>query len=343
MPEIVTRWFGAFVVENGKVTKPFPAPDDDRALAERLALRRDGHLTPEEQRLLAEFPSAQLTSGDRRFAPFGVALAHHLEPELRPEEFGVAPGRLRTILLGAAESGLKAGWDPTIHVQEAVRSLGELEEIENRIGERLESWSSRNGGAVVEEERADSANHESDRPDPATIEPALAIGLQRLAALRKSTQETRREIERGLEQALPLRAPNLSSLLGPMLAARLIAQAGGLDRLSRLPASTVQVLGAERAFFEHLRGRAPPPRHGLLFLHPRLHSAPRSQRGRLARSLAGKVSIAARLDRAGTPLRAELLEEFERRAETIRTAPGPRTGRGRRPLATPLDRTSHNR
>jgi nucleolar protein 56 len=124
-------------------------------------------------------------------------------------------------------------------------------------------------------------------------------------------------MESALTEAMPERAPNLTALLGPLLAARLISQAGSLQRLSELPASTIQVLGAERAFFEHLRGRAPPPRHGLLFLHPKLHSAPRLERGRLARALAGKVAIAARLDRAGRPLDPRLLAAFEGRATEL--------------------------
>jgi len=114
-----------------------------------------------------------------------------------------------------------------------------------------------------------------------------------------------------------------------------VAQAGGLDRLARLPASTVQVLGAERAFFEHLRGRAPPPRHGLLFLHPQIQSAPKSVRGKLARALAGKVAIAARRDREGSPVLPELKTAFERREAELRARRGKRRPAGG--SALPLD------
>ncbi|MFG1530328.1 MAG: ATP-binding protein, partial [Thermoplasmata archaeon] len=130
---------------------------------------------------------------------------------------------------------------------------------------------------------------------------------------------THDRLARAIEETLPRRAPNLSALLGPDLAARLLARAGGLARLSRLPAGTIQVLGAERAFFEHLRGRAPPPRHGLLFLHPRIQSAPRSERGKLARALAGKAAIAARLDASGAPIRPDLRAAFDARATQVRS------------------------
>src|SRR5208283_3772568 len=103
--------------------------------------------------------------------------------------------------------------------------------------------------------------------------------------LYRSISAVQARFETSVSEALPRRAPNVSALLGPLLAARMLAQAGGLDRLARLPASTIQVLGAEKAFFEHLRGRAPPPKHGLLFLHPSIQGAPRRLRGKLARAL----------------------------------------------------------
>ncbi|MCI4340676.1 MAG: ATP-binding protein, partial [Thermoplasmata archaeon] len=136
---------------------------------------------------------------------------------------------------------------------------------------------------------------------------------------------------------------NISALLGPLLAARMLAQAGGLDRLARLPASTIQVLGAEKAFFEHLRGRAPPPRHGLLFLHPSIQGAPRRLRGKLARALAGKVAIAARIDREGGALRPELGASYDARAKAVKTMG---TGAGRtRPKRSrpPLDGATEDR
>jgi nucleolar protein 56 len=75
-----------------------------------------------------------------------------------------------------------------------------------------------------------------------------------------------------------------------------MAQAGGLLPLSRLPASAIQVLGARTALFAHLKTHTPSPKHGIIFQHRRVHNAPRDTRGRVARVLAGKLAIAARLD-----------------------------------------------
>jgi nucleolar protein 56 len=91
-------------------------------------------------------------------------------------------------------------------------------------------------------------------------------------------------------------APNVKELLTAPVGARVIAKAGSLNKLAILPASTIQVLGAEKALFRSLRTGANPPKHGLLFQHSLIHSAPKWQRGKIARALASKLAIAARID-----------------------------------------------
>lgn len=91
-------------------------------------------------------------------------------------------------------------------------------------------------------------------------------------------------------------APNVARLAGPVLGAKLIDKAGGLKRMGMMPASTIQVLGAEKAMFRALKSNARPPKHGLLFQHPYVHGAPKDKRGSRARALAAKLAIAARAD-----------------------------------------------
>ncbi|MBT3285430.1 hypothetical protein HN807_07470 [Candidatus Bathyarchaeota archaeon] len=91
-------------------------------------------------------------------------------------------------------------------------------------------------------------------------------------------------------------APNVSRMAGPILAAKLIDKAGGMRRLAMVPASTIQVMGAEKALFRSKKTNARPPKHGLLYQHPYVHAVPSEIRGRRARSLAAKIAIAARAD-----------------------------------------------
>lgn len=114
-------------------------------------------------------------------------------------------------------------------------------------------------------------------------------------------------------------APNITSLVGPLLGARLISLAGGLEELARMPASTIQVLGAEKALFRALRTGTKPPKHGVIFQYPEIHRSPRWQRGKIARALAGKLAIAARIDAfTGQYLGEQLREALEKRIEEVK-------------------------
>lgn len=120
--------------------------------------------------------------------------------------------------------------------------------------------------------------------------------IQNLARHYLDLQKFREQLEKYIDEAMLETAPNLRGLIGPILGARLIGLVGGLEKLARLPASTIQVLGAERAMFRALKTGARPPKHGVIFQHTLVHSAPWWQRGKIARIMAGKIAIAARID-----------------------------------------------
>jgi nucleolar protein 56 len=343
----VSTWFGAFLVEDGRVTRAIPAPLDAAALAERTARRRSGALTPEEEELLRARGSADWVTRDRRLAEHGVRFDPRSDAAIDAVASGVDPTLQRTHMLADAERALEAQWDPSVHVQEAVRAAADLDRVRNLIGERLGTWVSRDRPEVDPGDHDRAAREAMAPSSPSNLapqDPSLTEARRKLAELFRAVEGARHSLTKAIEATAPVRAPNVSALLGPELSARMIAQAGGLERLARLPSSTVQVLGAERAFFEHLRGHAPPPRHGLLFLHPAIQSAPKGERGKLARALAGKVSIAARLDVGGAPIHPELAQSFDARRSVLKARRGaPRRPPRSRPSGLPLDRASRDR
>jgi len=91
-------------------------------------------------------------------------------------------------------------------------------------------------------------------------------------------------------------APNLSTLIGEMVGARLISHAGSLTNLSKYPASTVQILGAEKALFRALKTKGNTPKYGLIFHSSFIGRASQKNKGRISRYLANKASIASRID-----------------------------------------------
>jgi nucleolar protein 56 len=131
--------------------------------------------------------------------------------------------------------------------------------------------------------------------------------------------ETRKSLEKYVDLVMDDVAPNIKTIAGSLLGARLIALSGGLLNLAKLPASTIQVLGAEKALFRSLKTKARPPKHGIIFQHPFIHDAKRWQRGKIARALAGKLSIAARVDAFSGRFSGEKLEsDLTKRIEEIK-------------------------
>jgi len=130
--------------------------------------------------------------------------------------------------------------------------------------------------------------------------------------------EARSNLEKYIDEMMEEVAPNTRFLTGATLGARLIALAGGLNNMAKMPASTIQVLGAEKALFRSLKTGARPPKHGIIFQHTLIHGSKRWQRGKIARAFAGKLTIAIRADAfSGNYIGDRLKEDLQKRIEEI--------------------------
>ncbi|GAA0677044.1 NOP5/NOP56 family protein [Natronoarchaeum mannanilyticum] len=195
----------------------------------------------------------------------------------------------------------------------AVRSMDDCERTANELAERVAEWAGSlydDAGTGVSYAR-ELADAEPEDP----TERQLVSLAERVDDLAEERDALRGFVERQASDV----APNLSALAGPVLAARLIALAGDLESLAKQPSGTVQVLGAEDALFAHLRGRGPSPKHGVIFTHEYVRGTERDERGSAARALAGKLSIAARVDHYSGERKPKLDAELDRRIERIRS------------------------
>ena len=234
-------------------------------------------------------------------------------------DFGFAPDeaayydRLREATLSAAraETERRERADDR-QLAHAVRAMDDAERTANELAERAGEWA----GSLFEGTGTgvDAVRAVADRDPVSPVEERAVSYAARAADLADEADDLREFIER---QA-PGVAPNLSAMAGPVLAARLIALAGGLESLAKKPSGTVQVLGAEDALFAHLAGRAPSPKHGVIFTHEYVRNTRPEDRGSAARAVAGKLSIAARVDHYAGDERPELRAELDERIETIR-------------------------
>ncbi len=189
----------------------------------------------------------------------------------------------------------------------SLRAMDDASRTGNELAERVAEW-------------AGSLGWPGDAADVADCEPETT-GERRLVSLAEHVRALEAETAalRGhVERTAPSVAPNLSALAGPVLAARLVSLAGGLEALAKKPSGTLQVLGAEDALFAHLQGGAPSPKHGVIYTHEYVRETDPEQRGSAARALAGKLTIAARVDHYSGDRRPDLDRDLEERIERIR-------------------------
>lgn len=125
------------------------------------------------------------------------------------------------------------------------------------------------------------------------------IDLMHLKALNNQVLgmiEMRQGLLSELEQIMQEYCPQLQNLLGTSITAQMFEHAKTLKHLAMLPASTIQLLGAEKALFRHLKTGSKSPKYGVLYLHPYLQKMRRSEKGKAARLIANKASLAAKID-----------------------------------------------
>jgi nucleolar protein 56 len=236
---------------------------------------------------------------------------------------------LREFAINLSSSRVKEASEKLdLHIIQSINALDELDKIINTVGARMREWYGLHfpeldnlvSNLVVYAEIVSKAGLREN----ILVEILQSIGLpdkkvevifdaakrskggdmtpENLAIVKRLADEViaqsdlRRVLADHIEGAMENVAPNVKELLTATVGARIISKAGSLARLATLPASTIQILGAEKALFRALKTGARPPKHGLLFQHPLIHSAPKWQRGKIARAVASKVAIAARID-----------------------------------------------
>merc|ERR1712002_970346 len=143
-----------------------------------------------------------------------------------------------------------------------------------------------------------------------------------------SLADYRKKLQTYLSDKMGAVAPSLASLIGDVVGARLISHAGSLTKLAKYPASTVQILGAEKALFRALKTRGNTPKYGLLFHSTFIGRATAKNKGRISRFLANKCSIASRIDAfsetPNTIFGEKLKEQVEDRLKFYETGDLPR-------------------
>ncbi|MEN6609618.1 MAG: RNA-processing protein [Methanoregulaceae archaeon] len=200
--------------------------------------------------------------------------------------------KLREITMLLAEDRLKSYYaEKDRELLSMVRMLDRMDEAINLLTEQVTEWY-----LVTDPRFSRKYRNLPAKPLLQIMKKKSRGALLGIIGNIEALSEERNDLMRQVSRAADRLLPNSSAILGGLVAARLLSRAGGLEALARLPASSIQVLGARGALFSHLRMKTPPPKHGIIFQHRRVHSAPTALRGKVARVIAGKLAIAVRLD-----------------------------------------------
>ena len=348
---LVTKWFGVFLCDGNRILDKRLMPKDAVLISEKLAIMQRGGLLPEERELAHGREKIEVS--ERRQSELGKPVFFD-SSFIKADSFGFSSDIMHEAMMGLARLRTSEPIPRDRNLVQAIRSLDDLIETANLMSERLHEWYGMHFPELADYARDERyAGIISDHGDRGSVISALGLEIESigsdmdsedllavrdLAGTLSSVYMSRERTEDYISDIVEKICPNMCALLGGPLSARLISLAGGLERLASLPSSTVQLMGAEKAMFRHLKSGKKPPKHGVLYQHPSVHTAPYWQRGKIARSLAGKALIAARIDSCGGDYRGDVLvSEFEARvADVKRRYPDPPKrsalkGKGKRP------------
>ena len=291
---LVTKWFGVFLCNKEGITKKVLFPKNVEEITKNLLKIDQGEILSEEKKLVKNVKSIIVNEKRlQKIGEFKPKDSFFKEFEVKPEDFDFTEDILREASLKMAkEKAEEKLGSEDLQIIHMVNALDDLIATSNLFSERLDSWS------VVPTPK------EKIQPFENTF-----------STVKKETSRLEKQIEKDIERV----APNTSKIAGPLIGARLISIAGGIERLASIPASTIQVLGAEKALFRFKKEGGTPPKHGVIFQHPLINKASRSVRGKIARLLAAKISIAAKADVfTKRDISDDLRDELDKRIKEIR-------------------------
>ncbi len=223
------------------------------------------------------------------------------ESEKFAKKFGIK-FNFQKFMIDLTKLKIKFGFSKDKLVIQASNMLDETNKMINMFYERLSEWYGFYWPEIVE--RVNSVEEFSKIVGKKRTEQSMGFDLEekdlKMIGIAgeelKSLISFKEKVSNYIEKLMSEIAPNTSKIAGPLVGAKLISVAGSLKKLAEMPSSTIQVLGAEKALFRHIRKGTKPPKYGILLSHELMHKVKQTNRGKLARLLASKISIAAKID-----------------------------------------------
>lgn len=290
---LITNWFGTFLCDKSGVKRKILFPKDAEEIAKRLLKIDKNEILAEEKKITKGVKVIVNEKRLQKIGDFDPRDSFFKKIVVKPEDYGFSQDLFHaaSLLLAEKKVDAKLG-EADLQVIQMVNALDELIQTSNLVSERLDYWS------LI--------------PTPKEkVEP-----IEKVSSVVKSEIKV---LEKQIDVDMRVIAPNVTTMVGPLIGARLISLAGGLGKLASMPASTIQILGAEKALFRFKKEGGKPPKHGVIFQHDLINRSPRSVRGKIARLLAAKIAIAAKADVfTKRDITKVLMQDLDRRLKVIR-------------------------
>ncbi len=294
-------------------------------------------ITDDEKKLILQLKSDKIVFEARKEGyehefpnPAGEYLRKHFETIAQKSGFASSEKLFEFVSSVALELSAKkmiSDFSNDRLIIQAVNAVDELDKTTNLLSIRLREWYGFYFPELLEkmqdsEQLIAYVSDELYRKDVKGIDVSETIGanvekkdLVQMQSLAKSLQvmySERKSIETYIESRLAEIMPNTTSIIGSVIAARLLSIAGSLEKLAKFPSSTIQILGAEKALFRHIVSGGRSPKYGILFQTNYVQQAPFERKGKMARLLASKLSMAIKVDfYKGKPVGAEYKKELD--------------------------------
>lgn len=334
---IYSNIIGAFVFNTGLRIVDKLLFDEKNIVSNALKLNNNEWLD-EEKALIKKHGHKIIYLGKKKTELEGIELSNENKFELVNEKISQIPNffqLMRKEGITIAKNKIKNSVKQDTLIIQAISNIDELDRVANTLIKRLREWYElylpefskklRDNEKFVEliikkkktellkEIKISKENSMGSDLTENDLKPIneLAKRISSLYTLRESQSQY-------LESMIKKTYPNMYALTGSQIGAKLISFAGSFEKLAKFPASTIQLLGAEEALFRHLKTGAKSPKYGILHEHNLVSQARKQDKGKAARALANRISIAVKVDFfrgkfIGDKLRKQLEARFSRK------------------------------
>jgi len=269
---LITKWFGCFLLDsNGNITDHILFPKEHEEIIKNLEIIKNNNILSEEKQLVSNNES--IVVSEKRLQNIGTYDPTNLffkNTIINGETYGYTQQDLVELSKKQAELIINRLLKlPDHQIIQIVHAVDDLIQTSNLLMERITAWS---------------------------IFPNTDETLSPFKNLQEQTDNEIIRLQEIIKDKMEELTPNTTTLIGPLITARLIAHAGSMEKLAKLPASSIQLLGAEKALFRFKKEGGKPPKHGVIFQHTSICNAPRRLRGKFSRIIALKISLAIKAD-----------------------------------------------